>query len=102
MKEASAEQQYYLELTKKSEAFKACTPRQRFFIINYVITGGNASKAMVLSGTTSKYYAQQAAKWMKEDKIQNAIHQFWEIVFGDKIDKIERNLIDALYRRAFF
>jgi hypothetical protein len=56
---------------------------------------------MVLTGTTSKYYGQQAALWMKDEKIQNAIHEFWETVFGDKIDKIERNLIDALYRRAF-
>jgi hypothetical protein len=99
--ESNHEQQYYLELTKKSPAFKACSPRQRFFVINYVLCGGNASKAMVLSGTTSRYYAQTAAKWMKEDRIQNAIHEFWEIVFGDKINKIERNLIDALYRRAF-
>lgn len=101
MAEANQEQQYYLELTKKSQAFKVCTPRQRYFVINYVLCNGNASKAAVMSGCTSKYYGKQAALWMKEEKVQNAIHEFWEIVFGDKINKIERHMIDALYRRAF-
>jgi len=99
--QANEEQRYYLELTKKSPAFKACLPRQRFFVINYVLCNGNATKAMVLTDCTSKYYAQTAARWMKEDRVQNAIHEFWEIVFGDKINKIERHMIDALYRRAF-
>jgi hypothetical protein len=101
LEEASDDRQYYMELMKKSDAFKAINPRQRLFCINYVLTGGNASQASVLSGCTSKYYAQQGAKWMAQDVIQQAIREFWEIVFGDKIDKIERNLIDALYRRAF-
>jgi len=99
--QSNSEQKYYLELTKKSEAFKSCSPRQRYFVINYVICNGNASKAAVMSGCTSKYYAVQAAKWMKQEEVQNAIHDFWEIVFGDKINRIERMLIDAYYRRAF-
>lgn len=70
-------------------------------MINYVLCNGNASKAAVLTGCTSKYYTQTAARWMKEEKIQNAIHEFWEVVFGDKINRIERHLIDSLYRRAF-
>lgn len=101
IKELDDERQYYIELMTKSPAFRAITPKQRLFVVNYVLVGGNASKAAVLSGCTSRYYGQQAGKWMKSEKISNAIREFWEIVFGDKIDKIERNLIDALYRRAF-
>lgn len=101
MEQVDEERKYYLELMSKSASFKALTPRQRLFCVNYVLTGGNGSQAVILSGCTSKYYGQQAARWMKEDRVQQAIREFWEIVFGDKIDKIERNLIDALYRRAF-
>lgn len=100
-KEATAEQQFYLELTRKSEAFKACSPRQRFFVINYVLAGGNASRAMALTDMKSKYYSQQGARWLKQENVQNAIQEFWETVFADKINRIEKNLIDALYRRAF-
>ena len=50
LEEASDDRQYYMELMKKSDAFKAINPRQRLFCINYVLTGGNASQASVLSG----------------------------------------------------
>lgn len=101
LEDQSDDVKYYTELTKKSIAFRKCTPRQRLFVINYILSNGNASQAAKLSGCTSKYYTQVAAKWMKEDKIQKAIKEFWEIVFGDKITKIERHMIDTLYRRAF-
>lgn len=101
LKEQSEEVKYYLELTKKSLAFKHCLPRQRLFVINYILCNGNAGRAALMSGCESKYYYVVAAKWMKEPKIQKAIQEFWEIVFGDKITKIERQMIDTLYRRAF-
>lgn len=101
LNQASEESKYYLELTKKSEAFKACKPRERLFVVNYVLYNADVPKAMVMSGCTSKYYSQLGSKWMKKETIQQAIHEFWEIVFKDKISRIERMLVDHLYRRAF-
>lgn len=101
MKEASEESKFYLARMKKSQAFRACSPRERLFAINYVLHQGDVSLTMKATGATSKYYSRQAHMILKRDKVQLAIREFWDALFLDKIDKIQKVMLDQLYRRAF-
>jgi len=101
VKEATEEAKFYVQQMKKSPAFKSCTPRERLFAINYVLYQGDIAKTMVMSGSTSKYYSKIAHDILKKDRVQEAIRTFWELMFADKVDKVQKILLDQLYRRAF-
>lgn len=98
---STEEAKFYVQQMKKSPAFKSCTPRERLFAINYVLYQGDVTQTMIMTGSTSKYYSKQAHDILKKDKVQEAIKAFWEVMFEDKVEKVQKLLLDQLFRIAF-
>jgi len=100
-KEAKEQTNFYLELLKKKPEFTILKPKEREFVVNYVLYQGDWEKALIMSGMTSEYYYKLGARYCQKEKIQVAIELFRDIVLGDKIVEIANKLIDQNERIAF-
>ena len=98
---------YYTKLMKKSPAYSVCTPTQRLFVICMVLNSGIPLRAMrevfklQVKERTDGDCSTVAVKMMKDPRVINAIKEFWELLHHDKLNDIEKKLVDLYWRQAF-
>jgi hypothetical protein len=81
-------------------------PREIRFCAEYVSNGHNGTQAMLSVSFDGRYTynsaAVEASKWLKTPKIQQAVTRWFERWLDEKKEKMEKEIIDVYYRRAFY
>lgn len=100
-KKGKSEASFYTKVLNDSPIFEKLTAKQRLFVVNFCLCNGDRDLAMELCGYKVASRDSVAAKFMQNEEIQKAIYEFWNIIFGDKLELITHKMLDQLYRRAF-
>lgn len=96
------EQDYYSKVLKGTKEFKALTNKEIEFVVNYILLNGNSLRALEMTyPQETGNLANKAKRLMAKQEIQDAIASFWKIMYADKIQRIEKGILDTYYRRAF-
>lgn len=93
---------YYSRLLKGKAEFRDLTNKEIEFVVNYILLNGNSLKALEMTFPyETKGLADKAKKLLERNDITNAISAFWKTMYADKIQRIEKGILDTFYRRAF-
>ena len=99
------ESTFYADLLRGSDEFKKLTDLEGEFVVNFVLCNGVAIRAFNLTYpqmVDNQVEARnQVTRLMQNDNILDAIEAFWTILFADKIQRIEKGMLDSYIRKAF-